>query len=349
MPFTAFDIPKTGYVPFFALEMQKAVFHRTEGVRHVHLYRRIRRRVSEHATLFLPTMSRNISAFFATLVVLYASANAVTIVHDTFADGDRTNQDLANNSLALFKTRSGTTVASIVGSVTFNPTNAAGADMFYGHFTDSGAPVTLGVGDTLTFSLTMSFTGLAAASNSLRFGLFDSLGTRQTADLTGGANNTNFTNDTGYALFTALNSAPATGNAFTLNERTTFTNGNLFGSSSDFTTVGSTGTPFQALSDGQDYVLTYSIFRQTDTDTVLSAGISGGALSNYSHMVTDTSTPQTSFDYFAFRIPGNTFATNITFKDINVTTTIAVPEPSTLALLAMPMMALFARRKRSHV
>jgi hypothetical protein len=293
-----------------------------------------------------PPMPWNICTFIAALVMLSANASAISIVHDTFADGDRTNQDLANNSVAVLKTRSGTTATSNVGSVVFNPTGATGADMFFGYFTESGAPVTLGVGDTLSFSLMMSFTGLAAASNSLRFGIFDSQGTRQTADLTSGASNTNFPEDTGYALFTALNSAAATGNAFTLNERTTLTAPNIFNTGSDFTTVGSTGTPFQALSNNQDYVLTYSISRQSDTETVLSAGISGGTLSNYSHTVTDTSTPQTTFDYFAFRIPGNTFATEIFFKDINVATITAVPEPSTLALLAMPTMALFVRRKR---
>ena len=286
------------------------------------------------------------TAAIGTLVVLSATANAITIVHDTFADADRTNQDLANNSVALFKTRSGTTVTSDVGSVVFNPTAAAGSDMFYGFFTDSGSPVSLAVGDTLTLSLTISFTGLATGNNSLRFGIFDSQASRQTADLTGGASNATFAGDTGYGLFTPLSTAPPTGNAFTLNERTTTTTTNIFNAGADFTTVGTSGTPGQALSDDQNYVLTYSIFRQSDTDTVLTAGISGGSLSNYGHSVTDTSTPQTAFDWFGFRIPGNTFATTISFKDIEVTT-ITVPEPSTLALLAMPITALLARRKRS--
>src|SRR5215217_7560186 len=75
------------------------------------------------------TMPWKTIRFIATLLVLSANTNAITIVHDTFADGDRTNQDLSNNSVALFKTRSGTTVTSNVGSVVFNPTGAAGSDM----------------------------------------------------------------------------------------------------------------------------------------------------------------------------------------------------------------------------
>jgi hypothetical protein len=286
-------------------------------------------------------------ALIAALLAIPAASNAATVVHDTFADGDRLNQDLANNSVALFKSRTGTTDSAMIGAIVFNPTAAAGADMYWGFFTDAGAPVSLGVGETLTLSLTFSFTGLAAGTNSLRFGVFDSMGSRQEGDLTGGASNASFVGDTGYGLFTTLSTAPPTGNGFNLNERTTNSTSNVFNSAADFTTVGATGTELQALSDNQDYVLTYSIFRQTATDTVLTAGITGGTLSNYTHSVTDTATPQTTFDWFGFRIPGSTFATTISFKDINVTTT-TIPEPSTIGWFAVAMSAVLVRRKRKH-
>ena len=285
-------------------------------------------------------------ALIVALAVLSAASNAGAVVHDTFADGDRTNQDLANNSIAVFKSRSGTTVTSNIGSIVFDPTAAAGSDMYWGFFTDPGSPVSLGVGDSLMFSLTMSFTGLAAGTNGLRFGLLDSQGSRHTADLNGGGNNASFTGDTGYGLFIPLSTAPSPANAFNLVERTTTSSSNVFNTAADFTTVGMTGTEVQPLSDNQDYVLTYSIFRQTETDVVLTAGISGGSLSNYSHSVIDTANALTTFDWFGFRIPGSTFATTITFKDINVTTT-TIPESSTIAFLAGSLLALMSGRKRT--
>ena len=216
--------------------------------------------------------------------------------------------------------------------------------MYWGFFTEPDSPVSLGVGDTLTFKLTVSFTGLAAGNNGLRFGLLDSQGSRQTADLTGGASNASFVGDTGYGLFTQMSSAPTAGNAFNLVERTTTSTSNVFNSAADFTTVGFTGTEVQALSDNQDYVLTYSIFRQSETDTILTAGITGGSLTNYSHSVTDTVTPQTTFDWFGFRIPGSTFATTISFKEIDVTIS-PIPERSTSAVLAATMLGLMFRRR----
>jgi hypothetical protein len=127
-------------------------------------------------------------------------------------------------------------------------------------------------------------------------------------------------------------------------ERTTTSTSNVFNSAADFTTVGFTGTEVQALSDNQDYVLTYSIFRQSETDTILTAGITGGSLTNYSHSVTDTVTPQTTFDWFGFRIPGSTFATTISFKEIDVTIS-PIPERSTSAVLAATMLGLMFRRR----
>src|SRR5215475_13787760 len=96
--------------------------------------------------------------FSAVLVLFTAAAlminfivQATTVIDDTFADGISTNQNLPSNSMQVFKSRTGTTRTDAVGSVEFDLTNAGGSYAYWAHFTNSGAPVTLGVGDSITF------------------------------------------------------------------------------------------------------------------------------------------------------------------------------------------------------
>jgi hypothetical protein len=93
------------------------------------------------------------------------------------------------------------------------------------------------------------------------------------------------------------------------------------------------------LTDNTPYKLTYTIERLTATDTRIAAVVMGGALSplNYSAVET-TSTPNTSFDYFAFRIGGTNFTNQITFTELLVEYTPAPPvitsqpQPSSLTV-----------------
>src|SRR5215212_10960050 len=132
-------------------------------------------------------------------LLLQSVAAAATLVNDTFADANSQNQALSNNSVRIFNGRAGTVRTDAAGSVNFNIAAAGGSEGFWAYFTD-GAPVTLGVGDRLTVSATFVLQGFAANGQDLRFGLFDSKGTRNTANTTGGLNSSAFTDDTGYAL-----------------------------------------------------------------------------------------------------------------------------------------------------
>src|SRR5215218_10465561 len=125
---------------------------------------------------------------------------ATTVVDDTFADANSTNQDLPNNSMQIFKARSATVRTTTVGNAEFDMTaTGTSSEAFWGHFTNSGAPVTLGIGDSLTFAGTFTLTGFVGGGQDIRFGLLDSKGTRNTIDLTGGQGNAVFGDDTGYA------------------------------------------------------------------------------------------------------------------------------------------------------
>ena len=261
-----------------------------------------------------------------------ASATAV-LVNDVFADGDRTTQALPD-SMALYKAQSTTTASVAPGAATFTWSTTS-ADMLFGYFAPAGAPVSLGVGDALTVRLTFAFTGLnptaatTTPNSQLRFGVFDSQGSRVTADSLG-TGNTAYAGDTGYALFTPFSTSTPTAAAFDFRRRTTTASTNLFSASADFSALGS-GITAQAFTDGTDYTLTYRIERISATDTVLSAAVTGGGLGDaYTYSVTETSlTPNTTFDYFGWRVGSLNFAAAITFKAVAVDLSLVPPAIAT--------------------
>ncbi len=267
----------------------------------------------------------------ATLSV--TSATGQTIINDSFADGERLTFAPPNSGVWL-KAQSGTATTVAPGSARFT-WNTTSADMISGFFTSAGSPVTLGVGDTLNLSLTFSFTGLnpdaiASPSPGLRFGILDSKGSRPADN--GGTGNAVYIGDTGYGLFTAISTVASTsGSAFTLNRRTTLTSNNIFNTGADFTTIGAGGGPAQAFANDIDYTLTYSITRLSATQTRLAASITGGALGDaYNFSTTETSpTPETTFDYFGWRVQSSNFAASITFKNLSVTLGLTPPTITT--------------------
>jgi pectin methylesterase-like acyl-CoA thioesterase len=252
-------------------------------------------------------------------------ASAASVVNDTFADGNSQNQDLPNNSIRIFNGRATTTVRTdAVGSVTFNIASAGGAEAFWGYFTNPGSPVTLNVGDKLTVAGTFTFTAFGANSQDIRFGVLNSQGTRNANNLNGGMSESTFTGDTGYAL----DFFPSgTGTPFSILRRTNLSGTNVFNSIADFTAIpGSGATTRQTLASNIPYTLTYSIERLSATDTKISVAVTGGTLSNLNFTSVESSaTPNTAFDYFAFRIPGATFAQAIKFTNWAVDYTAALP------------------------
>jgi pectin methylesterase-like acyl-CoA thioesterase len=250
---------------------------------------------------------------------------ASTIIDDQFADGSSTNQNLPGNSLAIYKSRSGTVRTDAVGSVEYDLTGTTSADAYYAYFTPSGSPVNLSVGDSITFAGTFTLTGFVGTGQDVRFGLFNSNGSRQTADLANGNSAAAFGDDVGYAAqFVA--SPSGSSNPFVLYRRDVavpaITNiFNTFGAGSGFTAVtpGTGATVRQALTNGTPYTFTYTVTRLSATQTQLTISVTGGALTNLNFTATETSaTPYTAFDWFDFRIPNNTFATKVKFTRIKV-------------------------------
>jgi pectin methylesterase-like acyl-CoA thioesterase len=253
------------------------------------------------------------------LALPFIAEAATALVNDSFADGNSQNQDLANNSIKLFNGRSTTVRTDAVGSVTYDLTSTTSSEAFWGFFTNSGSPVNLNVGDKLSVSGTFTLTGFPATSGAdIRFGVLNSLGTRNANNLTGGMNDASFANDTGYALQFFPSGTGTPFNIFRRISAPTNAN-NPFNSmgTTDYTAISGTGAPArQTLASNTPYTLTYTIERLSATDTRISVSVTGGTLSNLNYMAVESSpSPNTSFDYFGFRIANNTFAQKIKFTN----------------------------------
>ena len=278
------------------------------------------------------------SALVLAAASLATAVFAGGVLLDTkFADGNSQIQDLANNSVWLFNGRTTTVRTEQKGSVSFDVTNAGGSEGVWAFFTDSGKPVDLGVGDRLSVAVTFSLSGFQNNGQDIRWGVLDSKGTRNTANLAGGMNDATFINDTGYGLDYFASGA---GSPFVVGRRSVLSNANVFNNFGDFTAINGTGADArQSLADGVSYTLTYVVERVSASDTRITASVTGGTLAGLDYAAVETSAaPNTTFDYFAFRISGPGFATKLTFTELKVAydpappSILSQPQPPALTL-----------------
>jgi len=273
------------------------------------------------------------AVFGVTAFTINFIVGAATVIDDTFADSNSANQDLPNNSLQVFKARTATARNTTPGNAEFDMTaTGTSSDALWAYFTNSGSPVTLQVGDSLTFAGTFTLTGFVGGGQDIRFGLLDSKGTRNTADLTGGQNNAAFGDDTGYA---AQYYGSGAGTPFILYRRdvTSPVTTNIFNSftNAGFTPLTGTGASArQTLTNATPYTFSYTVTRNTATETAITISVTGGALTNYNFTATEVSAnPHTSFDWFTFRVGGNTFAQKITLNRLKFDFNPAAPTITT--------------------
>ena len=296
-------------------------------------------------TLFLCAALAGVAALVFPFV---AGAAGTMLVNDTFADGNSQNQNLANNSLQVFNSRAAATGARTVrtdsvGSVEFDMTPlGTGSEAFWAYFTNSGSPVTLSVGDKVSFSGTFTLAGFPGGSADIRFGLLDSKGTRNTANLTGGQNNAAFGDDTGYG---AQFFGSGTGSPFILYRRdvsnpVTTNIFNSMGAGTGWASLSGAGASArQTLANATPYTFTYTVERLSATDNRVTIAVTGGTLSGLTYAATESGpNPNTTFDWFTFRVAGTNFATRMAFSRLAVEYTpslpaiTAQPQPSNLTV-----------------
>jgi len=269
--------------------------------------------------------------FFALLVNFVVQAS--TVIDDTFADGESKTQNLGSNSLAFYTARG----TSTGGVVTDSRIDAVGemtlpiggsSDAVWAYFTNSGTPVTLGVGDTVTFTTVVQPT-FTTTSGGIRFGFLNSNGSRVATNITGGQNNAAFGDDTGYAAEIFMNSSGNFGNLYRRDATATPTT-NIFNSmatTAGFQPIVCTGNPTtrQVWLSGSDYTLTYSINRISATDTRVTVSAAGNSVSESCTGTETSASPYTNFDWFTLRFGNSTLATSLKFKEFKVEFNPAAP------------------------
>ncbi|HQU86560.1 MAG TPA: hypothetical protein PKY59_25740, partial [Pyrinomonadaceae bacterium] len=115
---------------------------------------------------FIALFAAAFLVFGATFYV-FTNAASIVIIDDVFADGSSTNQDLPNNSMAMYSARNNPRTDA-VGSVAI-AVNSGSSDAYWAHFTNSGSPVSLNVGDSIKFTTVISLTYTTSAG-AIRFG-----------------------------------------------------------------------------------------------------------------------------------------------------------------------------------
>ncbi len=320
---------------------------------------------------------RGFSLAMASMVLGGAvSAQAAVLLNDSFTDGNRNSTSLPTDSPVWIGQSAGNGSNSVsAGDLHFAlPTNSL---KFWTYFTsDNSAPntnathnavTTLGVGDTLTASTTFFMTGLTATTGkNFRVGLFvDPTDARVESDTnsdSGGSTNP-WTDATGYAVQFPLSSASGN-NPLLLEKRTVSGQTSLLGSAAAYTAAGSGGAAY-AMANDTNYTLQISLAEVSAAEmdmtvslmqgaTVLSTvtkqdlGATFGGTAVAAGGLTGSQSIYNQFDQLFFRNSDATQATTLDFTNNSVVLTPAavVPEPTSAALLAIPLCGIAARRRK---
>jgi hypothetical protein len=306
---------------------------------------------------------------FVVVVGLATNSLATVLIDENFDSGyARTAQNIAGGNMAFYKGRSGTTPTVNVGSVSFSASSNNGSDGYWSYFTDPSASISsvggassvnnghllLGVGDQLTVSVSFNMGTVPAGTSiaALRFGIFDSVVSRATADASSGPSSNSFTNNPGFATFVPLTSDSGSNDLISLRRRTTLTSSNPMSSGGDWSQIdGLVGGAYSPLLGLTNYTFKMTIGRPDASTYQLSAAI----IDTLSQAVMTSGSVSTndgfnSFNWFLWRFPGMPTTANggpYTFTDLNVQVT-AIPEPSTVVLvgLAAGLLLAVSRRRR---
>ncbi len=283
------------------------------------------------------------------ILLIAPPGHAQVLVNDTFSDNERSTQSPPSSLSWIVGAHNGTaanafgTLDASGGNLVLDHTQSPGVNSFavaIGYFTVSGSPVVLSMGETLTLSFDVSFSNGSFQTNNgaFRWALFDSGGSRVSADFAGNnapgiSSGTTFNGYRGYEAQSRIDGM-ATPNAMFTRERTGSGAG-LFNSTEWAAQLGS-----ETSSASYAANVTYGgslILERTASGVNVQGSLNGATTSSY----LDT-TPVTQFDTIAFfTVDG--LSHDLTFDNVNVTVT---PEPAAGSLLAMAGLSLLSMRRR---
>ncbi len=276
------------------------------------------------------------------LTVSVASTQATVLLNDTFSDNERATQSLTGSAEWAFSnsgaSNTNSSLSAATGALVYTSTTSS-AQSATAYFTTAGSPVTLADGQTITLTFDFSLSSIVNVDQGLRFGIFNSNGTRFASGFSGtmqpfsnvGVNGPT----TGYLAYV---NPGATSGTSTYSVREEFTGGATPFSST--LAVGTNNTAaYLGLVADTTYSAIFSITR-SGADAVLSSTINGITQSG-----TDVgASAGFSYDEISIFTASTTVPASGTFTLDNVNVTV-IPEPTAAMLGALGTLALLRRRR----
>jgi hypothetical protein len=309
----------------------------------------------------------------AALLLATSAGRATVLVNDTWLDG--TDADPAspvysengvdadtdgNLESAWFQGGDGTLDPVTTGGPErgrFSAPTIASSASWTTFFTPDATPVALNKGDKvrLTWKFIPTNVNTSNGSNNLRVAVVDTPGASRIS-ANAAPNSATYT---GYALFMNMGQTLGVSNPVQLKERFVTTSSDLLSTSGNWgangvasanlATAGTNGaTGFVA---GTEYTLIMDFTRTQADELQIDTSMSGGSLNNtgtesISYLDTTPNSGSFTFDTFAVRPSGATTTAEIVDTTLFKVETF-VPEPSSLALLALGGLASLRRRRKA--
>jgi len=247
------------------------------------------------------------------------------LLTDNFADGNRTVQALPN-SAAWFAGGPAANV-SVSGGQLLESSIASNNRGFIAYFTDTGSPVTLGIGQSLVLSAQVQTQGATGGDARFQFWAFNSGGSRIAVD-NSGFNNAIFNGYTGYGV--TNDPVGVHPSRYQIRERTSGANNLLVNTAT-------LGASTQSVNMTVSLVnVSLTLTRSGASEMTLTGSIGGSPIAR-----TDTAGIFTTFDSIGIMTQNDTLTGNLVIANVSV-----IPEPTTLALLGAGLGALVALRSR---
>ncbi|HUI08405.1 MAG TPA: glycosyl hydrolase family 28 protein [Verrucomicrobiae bacterium] len=272
------------------------------------------------------------------LLGLTGAAHAIIYLDDTWADGTRNNLNIPTDSPWFTSSSSNGPLSANVGSMLMRVTGGSSAMIVTYFTTNSTPPIQLNVGDTLTASFKLSFNGISTLltnAQAFRIGLFNFAGSTDSRVTNDGSFSSSGLGDytEGYALFGKVYTQLSDDTPIDIRKRTTVPDGNLMGSSGDWTSIGKDSLDtnvFYGFDNGTNYILQMAFYRtnlSTMAITMTWSNLSNGAA--LSDSTVDDSATNFAFDGIAYRPQNNVVAPMSNFfKEAKIVVTSAPIPPS---------------------
>jgi hypothetical protein len=275
------------------------------------------------------------------LAVALPSMASAALLNDTFADNERSTQNLPASAAWHFGSNGTSASASATtGALVLSQGSTTGATVAVtAYFAPLNNPQALSiVGSSITLTFDMAYTEAANVTHGFRFGLFNSGGNRLTTDVaTNNGQDNAYDTWTGYSVWRSLGTASATG--LSVRERSgAFDNAaeSPIGTaqSAELASAASSATSPGTFT-GNSLTIT-----RTSTGVTLSATVAGSSITN----VVDNAAANLNFDAVHFWFNGGAVAPTGTLDNVTIT---YVPEPGLVGLATCGVLALLGRRARN--